>query len=120
MPVKKRLFLSLIVLWGEGFLSPSLFAAEKAASLYKDLCASCHGPTGKGNGPAAAALNPKPKDFADCKVMAKISDETLFKTIKGGGSSVGLSPMMPAWGGALKDQQIKEMVTHIRGFCKKK
>jgi hypothetical protein len=75
-----------------------------AASSYSSLC---------------AALNPKPKDFTDCKAMAKSSDETLFKTIKGGGQSVGLSAMMPAWGGSLTDSQIHNLVEYVRRFCKK-
>jgi mono/diheme cytochrome c family protein len=94
-------------------------AAEGAASTYSSLCASCHGAKGKGDGPAAAALNPKPRDFADCKAMAKIPDDTLFKAIKGGGQSVGLSAMMPPWGGSLTDKQIHSMVEYVRSFCKK-
>ena len=97
----------------------SPLAAEKAASLYKDLCTSCHGVRGKGDGSAAAALNPKPKDFTNCKAMAAESDETLFKIIKGGSQSVGRSPMMPAWGGALSDQNIRDLGAYIRSFCKK-
>lgn len=103
-----------------GAKSSTAQTAGAAASNYSSLCASCHGANGKGDGPAAAALNPKPKDFTDCKSMAKESDETLFKIIKGGSQSVGRSPMMPAWGGALTDQQIKELATYIRSFCKKK
>jgi len=34
------------------------------ADKYKVLCASCHGPSGQGDGVAAAALNPKPRNFA--------------------------------------------------------
>ena len=90
-----------------------------AASKYSSLCAACHGPKGKGNGPAAAALNPKPKDFTDCKAMAEFSDETLFKVIKGGGQSAGLAPIMPAWGSSLTDPQIHSMVKYVRSFCKK-
>lgn len=30
-------------------------------------CATCHGPLGAGDGPAAAALNPKPANMADGK-----------------------------------------------------
>lgn len=97
---------------------PSSRAAGGAASTYSGLCESCHGTNGNGNGPAAAALNPKPKDFADCKAMAKISDATLFKAIHGGGRSVGLSPMMPPWGGSLTEQQIHGLVGYIRSFCK--
>lgn len=69
--------------WRGGCLPSFPLAAEKAAALYKDLCASCRGIKGKGDGPPAAALNPKPKDFTDCKSMAKESDETVFKIIKG-------------------------------------
>jgi len=107
---------------GQDIMRGSAYAAQgagEAASTYSNLCGSCHGATGKGDGPAAAALNPKPKDFADCKRMAEISDETAFKAIKGGGQSVGLSPMMPPWGGSLTDQQIHELVRYVRGFCKK-
>lgn len=98
------------------------YAAEgtgNAASKFSSLCVTCHGATGKGDGPAAAALNPKPKDFTACKAMAKFSDETLFKTIKGGGQSTGLSPMMPAWNSQLTDPQIHNMVKYVRSFCKK-
>ena len=31
--------------------------------LYDKSCASCHGTDGRGHGPAADALNPKPRDF---------------------------------------------------------
>ncbi len=31
---------------------------------YAQYCVECHGATGKGDGPAAAALNPKPVDLA--------------------------------------------------------
>ncbi len=99
--------------------SQSPQGAGGAGSNYSSLCVGCHGATGKGNGPAAAALNPKPKDFTDCKLMTQISDDTLFKTIKGGGQSVGLSPTMPPWGGAITEPQIHELVKYIRGFCKK-
>lgn len=124
----KRVFLWIFILglvlgvaeWAVAQQKPSPSQAGGAgASTFSNLCKSCHGATGKGDGPAAAALKPKPKDFADCKAMAKIADERLFKAIKAGGPSVGLSPMMPAWGKSLKDKQIHELVGYIRGFCKK-
>jgi mono/diheme cytochrome c family protein len=115
--MKSAVSLSVVLAFvlGAAVSNPSsIQGAEDAASNYSKLCASCHGASGKGNGPAATALNPKPTDFADCKSMTPISDETLFKAIKGGGQT----PMMPSWGGSLTDQQIKDLVTYIRGFCK--
>ena len=41
--------------------TPELIA--KGKSLFAVNCASCHGATGHGDGPASAALNPKPRDF---------------------------------------------------------
>lgn len=118
----RKVLVSVLLLsfsWGGGFVPSSPLAAEKAASLYKDLCVSCHGVRGRGDGPAAAALNPKPRDFTNCKVMAAESDETFFKIIKEGSQSVGRSAFMPAWGGALNDQQIRDLVAYVRNFCKR-
>ncbi|MGN7724814.1 FTR1 family protein [Luteimonas sp. 22616] len=36
-----------------------------AAALYQQNCASCHGATGAGDGPAGASLDPPPIDFTD-------------------------------------------------------
>ncbi len=94
-------------------------AAKGVPSTYTNLCASCHGAKGKGDGPAAMALNPRPRDFSDCKEMASHSDDYFYKIIKGGGQSVGRSPLMPPWGGSLNDQQVSDLVAYIRGFCKK-
>jgi mono/diheme cytochrome c family protein len=41
--------------------SPKMAARGK--ELFQTNCASCHGPQGRGDGPAAAALNPKPRNF---------------------------------------------------------
>lgn len=35
------------------------------AQVYQDRCASCHGVTGDGNGPAAEYLDPKPRDYRE-------------------------------------------------------
>ena len=72
---------------------PDLAAAQ---ALFAERCAACHGPQGKGNGPAAAALNPKPRNYGDTSWQATVTDEQLRKTIKLGGAAVGKSPLMPA------------------------
>lgn len=37
----------------------------RGAALYQSQCASCHGATGAGDGPAAASLDPAPVNFQD-------------------------------------------------------
>ncbi len=93
-------------------------APVQADALYKQYCASCHGPDGKGNGPAAAALPVKPADHTNPAAMSKISDAELFKAIKEGGQAVGKSPAMPPWGGTLKDEQIRALVAYVRSLAK--
>jgi mono/diheme cytochrome c family protein len=111
-------FLLALLSWN-AFLCQGVLAAEKTAVLFMELCSVCHGVEGKGDGPSAQGLQPKPADFTDCKAMAKDSDEVLLKIIKAGGQSVGRSTVMPAWGDSLSDPQIRELVKHIRGLCKK-
>lgn len=73
--------------------TPSAAAAAKEA--YDTRCATCHGPSGKGDGAAAAALNPKPRNYGDKAWQATVTDEQIRKTIVQGGAAVGKSPLMP-------------------------
>jgi mono/diheme cytochrome c family protein len=69
---------------------------DKAQVIFQERCAACHGAEGKGNGPASAALNPKPRNYTDKAWQAATTDEQLRKTITMGGAAVGKSPIMPA------------------------
>jgi len=71
-------------------------AATEAKALFESLCFTCHGLTGHGDGPGAAALNPKPRTFVDAAWQDSVTDEQIQKTIVYGGAAVGKSPMMPA------------------------
>jgi cytochrome c oxidase cbb3-type subunit III len=102
-------------------LGTGLFAhaadAEQGKKLYGQYCASCHGQSGKGDGAAAAALNPKPRDHTNKEYMSKMSDDELFNVIKNGGASVGKSPLMPPWGASLKEDQIRDVMAYVRTLC---
>jgi len=91
----------------------------KGKEKYTQICASCHGQGGKGDGPAAAALDPKPRNLSDPKYVSTLSDEQIFKTVKEGGAAVGKSPLMPAWGGVLSDNDIWNVIAYLRqDICK--
>jgi mono/diheme cytochrome c family protein len=93
-------------------------STAKAGENYKSYCAKCHGESGKGDGPGAAMLNPKPRDYTDCKVMQNKKDDELIKVITDGGDSIGLSADMQPWGGTLNADEIKDLLKFVRGFCK--
>lgn len=99
---------------------PAVAAGDAAAgdTKFKQLCAACHGPTGGGDGPAAASLNPKPRNLSDKAWQAGVDDEYLKKVIGKGGPAVGLSPLMAGWGHALNEQALNDVVAYIRSQAK--
>lgn len=91
----------------------------KGMEIFQANCAACHGPEGKGDGAAAAALNPKPRNLSDAEYVSALSSEHLLKVITEGGASVGKSPMMAAWGGILSENDILNVIAYIRkDICK--
>jgi mono/diheme cytochrome c family protein len=77
---------------------------------FESLCAACHGPKGKGDGPAAIAFNPKPADFTNPELWAGRTDADIGKWITEG------VRMMPAFGQQLKPDQIKELASYVRSL----
>lgn len=90
----------------------------KGKAIYEQYCAACHGPAGKGDGPAAAALNRKPRDLSDKTYARSLKDDYLFQIIKDGGAAVKKSPVMPPMGKTLKDDQIKDLLAYLRSLAK--
>lgn len=89
---------------------------ESGGQLYQQNCAMCHGAEGKGNGPAAAALTPKPTDLTNQNYMKTLTNEQMLKVLKLGGAGVGKSPLMPPTGASLNEQQLKSLVTFMRSL----
>jgi len=98
--------------------SEILFAQDqvKGKRLYAIYCSNCHGASGKGDGLAAKSLQIKPANHTDGKFMSQLSDKYLHEIIAKGGSGVGKSPFMPAWGSLLKDPQIRSIISYMRSL----
>ena len=73
---------------------------------------ACHGAAGKGDGPCAAGLNPRPADFCQHMAPGKHTDGQVFLWIKDGFPGTA----MPAWGRRLSDEQIWQLVIYLRSF----
>lgn len=69
---------------------------KEANEMFATRCAACHGQFGRGDGPGAAGLNPKPRNYADAVWQKATSDEEIEKAIVYGGAAVGKSPQMVA------------------------
>lgn len=88
--------------------------AEKGKQLYGQFCATCHGASGKGDGPAGGALNPPPRDHTDAAYMGALTDAHLYKVTAEGGMAVGKSPAMMGWIGSVGEQGVRDLVAYMR------
>lgn len=99
-----------------GAATATTAAQPPAEDLFKTRCAPCHGESGHGDGPGAAALNPKPRNYTDVAWQQKVTDEDIKKTILYGGAAVGKSAAMPANPDLDGKPELDELVKTVRSF----
>jgi DMSO reductase family type II enzyme heme b subunit len=86
--------------------------------VYQVRCAGCHGADGKGDGPAAELLLPRPRDFTAGKYKIRTvtaplaTDQDLFRIITDG--MPGTS--MPAWK-VLPERERRALVAYVKTFA---
>ena len=97
--------------------------APKGSALYALHCAICHGVDGKGSGPAAIALNPKPRDLTEGtyyidangnNVTGEASD--LARVILVGPAAFGGSEAMQGWSETLSVDDVRHLVASVEGL----
>jgi cytochrome c553 len=99
-------------------LSPA--AVAEAQAKWQNLCSTCHGALGKGDGPAGMALQPRPRDLSNAAWQAEKTDAHIEKVILEGGHAVGLSVLMPANPDlASKPEVVKALRAHVRSLAGK-
>lgn len=87
---------------------PSMPEAPDGAAFYAENCVSCHGASGRGDGPLAAGLTPKP---ADLTLLAR-GNGGVFPTasalsyVYGDPEQGHLARVMPQFGGAMADDLV--------------
>lgn len=85
---------------------------DAGRKLFAANCASCHGVSGQGDGPAGKALNPRPANIARFARMPMASDAYLYWTISEGGVPVGSA--MPPFKDALREEEIWKIIEFLR------
>lgn len=97
-------------------------AGDAGASAYGMYCVTCHGATGKGDGVAAAALNPKPADFGAGAFKydangngTKGEVDDIKAIIHDGAAKHGGSPLMAPWP-MLSADQLQAVAEYVKSL----
>ena len=83
------------------------------AKLYKRYCSGCHGADGRGG---AHTFMPHVQNLTKKDYIELVPDGYLFTVIAEGGAAVGKNSYMPAWESTLSEQDIKDIIAHIRAL----
>ena len=109
--------LAVALVSGLTMLGRPLGAEEPPAGevLYRRCCASCHGADGRGNGPVASALSPRPTDLTSLQ----ISEAELMRSIDGRRTiRAHGTDQMPVWGEVfereLTDEPFKQRTSLLK------
>ena len=103
----------------EPWTSPEFAQAsvDRGTVIYKEYCSQCHGTEGKGDGPAASGLEPKPAIHANI-AFDQVPIEYLYNVINHGGRAVGKSTNMPYWGLTIGQQGVADVIAFLKATFK--
>jgi mono/diheme cytochrome c family protein len=82
--------------------------------IFATNCATCHGPKGAGDGPAASALNPRPTNMAAGPYKHVGDFDTWKGVIANGVPGTGMAP----WSGTLSEDQINNVTAYALSLKK--
>jgi mono/diheme cytochrome c family protein len=107
----------LVVVLAVGCERDKARSKVRAESYFQQKCVVCHGERGIGDGPGAAALDPRPRAFSREDWQASVTDDAIAKTIVYGGAATGKSAAMPPNPDIADDPQLVDgLVKIVRGF----
>lgn len=90
-------------------VTPNPESLGNGSRLYQQHCAVCHGPAGRGNGPAAKAMTTAPADFLDLEHSAIYGPGEKYWIIGHGTGRTG----MPGFSGSLSPKDRWDLVNHL-------
>src|SRR5262245_15280026 len=94
-------------------------AQPRGKALYDRHCTACHGPGGKGDGPAAFYVAPRPRDFStglykirSTETGSVPTDDDLIQSIRQGLYGTA----MPGWDRILSDADMQDVAAYIKSL----
>jgi len=108
-----------------GLLLPGATAAAQqeapGAAVYEKWCAGCHGSEGRGDGPAAAFMLPRPRDFTRAQFQIRTTstgslptDEDILRVIDEGMPGTA----MPGWKSLLNEAERRDLMAYLKTFSR--
>jgi mono/diheme cytochrome c family protein len=85
---------------------------ERGRVIYEQRCAACHGANGDGNGLAAAAMEPRPKNLRDADFWRGRTAADVRQVVRDGKRGTLMAP----FAGALSDADIDAVVAYVESF----
>ncbi len=89
-------------------------AVTAGKAIFSNNCATCHGDSGKGDGPSASVLNPKPGNLT--YTAQEANDAYIHWIVSEGGDAAKLSNVMPSFKGTLSDDQIWQVTSFVKSL----
>jgi len=102
----------------EGDVAAVVRPTRSGAEVWGAACAACHGTDGAGQPRAQVGFDVPLPDLRDCTFATSEPTADWFAVVHEGGPVRALNSMMPAFGGALTDAEIRGVVDYLRGFCR--
>src|SRR5687768_5271762 len=94
---------------------------SEGKAVYDRWCAGCHGADGKGVGPGAARMLPRPRDFTRAQYQIRTTasgelptDADIRRIIDFGMPGTA----MPGWEEILTENERDELVTYLKSFSR--
>jgi mono/diheme cytochrome c family protein len=116
---------------GAGFVAAAIVLASGGAYaddteptgkvLFERFCASCHGTSGKGDGPVAGSLQPRPSDLTTLTARhdGKFDEAALMAIIDGRREVAAHGTRaMPVWGLVFEQQLSEQLHTRYTGLLR--
>ena len=91
-------------------LPPAHAGAEEGRAIYVAKCQSCHGPQGRGDGPAARALPKRPRDMTQPSFWTEFGDDQVRTLITQG------KPGSIMRGFPMPDDQLADLLAYLKSL----
>jgi mono/diheme cytochrome c family protein len=110
---------ALLLLPLVGSAQTSSSGSVDGPALYQQRCAGCHGKSGRGDGPFAGLLDPRPRDFTSGRYKFRSTDTGSLPTDDDLAESIsnGLhGTSMPSWKPFLTPSQVRVLIAQVKSF----